>query len=241
MLGKRPVLLTYVCVSLAACGGSAQVTPGPATPSAASTPQEAEAEAKPGMQVEGLMGTIPQRRIEETLRAKQPAFQRCFFDGLGEVDVLGGHMKFYFRVGLDGKVEWVQPRGSSIGHRATEVCLLDLAQKVRFPAPQGGGPAEFVWGFELDSPGGVRPPVAWPDTRVAKQVESQRASLAKCGVGSEHYIATAYVAPGGAVLAAGVATDSEPPATQLDCIAAAIKSWRMPDPGSYTAKVSFGF
>jgi hypothetical protein len=192
------------------------------------------------MHVEGLMGTIPQRRIEELLHAKQPAFQRCFFDGMNEVEMLGGHMKFYFRVALDGRVEWVQPRGSSVGHRATEACLLGLARQVRFPEPKGGGPAEFVWGFEIDNPGGARPPVAWSDTRVRKQVDAQRGSLAKCGVGSEHYTVTAYVAPGGSVLAAGVATDAEPPAEQLDCICAAIKTWHMPDPGSYPAKVSFG-
>ena len=192
------------------------------------------------MQVEGILGTIPQRRIEETLGAKQPAFQRCFFEGLGDVDMLGGHIKFYFRVGLDGRVEWVQPRGCSIGHRPTEVCLLGLAAQVRFPAPKGGGPAEFVWGFELDSPGGVRPPVAWSEERVSRPVEQQRGTLSKCGVGAEHYIVTAYVAPGGTVLAAGVATDAEPPAQQLDCIAETIESWHMPDPGSYPAKVSFG-
>jgi hypothetical protein len=224
---------------LLGCGGEEPVAPP--TRAAASSGGEVAAPARAGMQVEGILGTIPQRRIEETLRAKQPAFQRCFFEGMNEVEVLGGHIKFYFRVGLDGRVEWVQPRGSSIGHRPTELCLLELASKVRFPEPKGGGPAEFVWGFEIENPGGVRPPVAWPQMRVSKQLESQRASLSACGVGAEHYSATAYVAPGGSVLAAGVATDAQPTAEKLDCIVAAIKGWHMPDPGSYPAKVSFDF
>jgi hypothetical protein len=236
---RSGAVLWSVVIGLFGCAAEEPVA-RPQQVAAASSGAEAAAPARPGMQVEGIMGTIPQRRIEETLRAKQPAFQRCFFDGMGEVEVLGGHIKFYFRVGLDGRVEWVQPRGSSIGHRPTELCLLELASKVRFPEPKGGGPAEFVWGFEIENPGGVRPPVAWPETRVSKQLGAQRASLAACGVGGEHYTVTAYVAPGGSVLAAGVATDGEPTAAKLDCIVAAIKSWHMPDPGSYPAKVSFG-
>ena len=196
-------------------------------------------ERGPGMQVEGILGTIPQRKIEETLKAKLPAFQRCFFDGMAEVEQLAGHMKFYFRVGLDGRVEWVSPRGSSIGHRPTELCLLALAEKVRFPKPQGGGPAEFAWGFEIENPGGARPPLAWPEERVSQSVESQRATLESCAAGGR-YVVTAYVAPGGQVLAAGAAADSQPAAAQIDCVLDQVKTWHMPDPGSYPAKVSFG-
>jgi hypothetical protein len=231
--------LASALFGLLGCGAGEAPRVEPPVP-AASGGGEALAAPRAGMQVEGLMGTIPQRRIEETLQAKQAAFQRCFFEGMSEVEVLGGHIKFYFRVGLDGRVEWVQPRGSSIGHRPTELCLLELASKVRFPEPKGGGPAEFVWGFEIENPGGVRPPVAWPEARVTKPVETQRSALAACGVGAEHYTITAYVAPGGKVLAAGVATDAQPEPARLDCIVSAIKTWHMPDPGSYPAKVSFG-
>src|SRR6185312_3891462 len=51
-----------------------------------------------GMKVEGILGTIPQLRIEEVLEAKLPEFQRCFFEGTGKIASLGGHMKFYFHV-----------------------------------------------------------------------------------------------------------------------------------------------
>jgi hypothetical protein len=193
-----------------------------------------------GMTVEGILGTIPQRKIEETLQAKLPQFQRCFFDGMSEVEQIGGHMKFYFRVGLDGRVEWVSPRGSSVGHRPTELCLLGLAERVRFPEPKGGGPAEFAWGFEIENPGGGRPPVAWPEERVSKLVQTQRAALESCDVSGKRYVVTAYVAPGGHVIAAGAAADSQPAAAKIDCIIDQVKTWRMPDPGSYPAKVSFG-
>jgi hypothetical protein len=237
--GKRVAGLIWL-LALIGCGGSAPAQPASAPPPAASGGGEAVGPQRPGMQVEGLLGTIPQRRIEETLQAQLPGFRRCFFTGMGEVDVLAGHMKFYFRVGLDGRVEWVSPRGSSIGHRPTELCLLELAAKTRFPAPKGGGPAEFAWGFEIEGADGVRAPLAWPEEKVAAVVDSQRASLAGCELGSGHLVVTAYVAPGGRVLAAGAAADSQPTAAKIDCVVSAVQSWPMPDPGSYPAKVSFG-
>jgi hypothetical protein len=224
---------------LVACGGS-EAPPAPPPEPAPASGGESLAPARSGMQVEGLLGTIPQRKIEETMQAKLPTLQRCFFDGTGEVEYLAGHIKFYFRVGLDGRVEWVQPRGSSIGHRATEQCLLERAKQTRFPTPKGGGPAEFVWGFEIEETAGVRPPVAWDEARVQAAVRDQRGGLAACGVGSEQFVITVYVAPGGKVIAAGAAVDSRAAADKVDCVLDAIRSWRMPDPGSYAAKVSFG-
>jgi hypothetical protein len=225
---------------LAAIGCSSEPPPSP--PAAAKT-SGAELNWTPrqdGMKVEGILGTIPQRKIEEILHDQLPAFQRCFFEGAGEVPELAGHMKFYFHVGLDGHVEWVSPRGSSIGHRPTELCLLERASRVHFPAPKGGGPAEFVWGFEVETLDGSRPPEKWSEDRVAPALAEHRAELSACKIEGSHYIVTAYVAPGGNVLAAGAAADSEPAAEKIDCIVDAVKGWKLPDPGAYAAKVSFG-
>lgn len=236
----RPWGLAVVTACLATVTACSSAEPAPAhTEPAQDSGGEAIRAPSGGVQVEGLLGTIPQRKIEETLQAKLPTFQRCMFDGTGEIEFLAGHFKFYFRVGLDGRVEWVHARGSSIGHRATELCLLDRAKQTRFPAPQGGGPAEFAWGFELDAMDGVRPPVAWQDARVERQVSEQRASLEACDLGEAHYVITLYVAPGGTILGAGAAADSQPAADKIDCVLGAIRPWRMPDPGSYPAKVSF--
>jgi hypothetical protein len=231
--------LLIVLLGAVACAGEAPAPEQAPPATAASSGSESVPGQHPGMQVEGLLGTIPQRRIEETLHAQLPGFQRCFFDGMAEVDVLAGHMKFYFRVGLDGRVEWVSPRGSSIGHRPTELCLLTLAKKTRFPEPKGGGPAEFVWGFEIEMADGVRAPVAWPEAKVSAVVDAQRASLDDCELGGSHYVVTAYVAPGGGVSAAGAAADTQAAADKIDCVVSAVKRWPMPDPGSYPAKVSF--
>lgn len=190
-----------------------------------------------GMDVSGLMGTIPERKIHATLEPKLPSFQRCFMQGAEEVEMIGGEFEFYFRVGLDGNVEWVYPRASTVGHRATERCLLETARKVRFPRPRGGGAAELAWGFAIDGVGDVRAPVSWDAARVSEVVEAQRAALAACGSG--RFRVTAYVEPGGAVMAAGAAVDEPQAAEAIDCVVEAVASWTLPDPGSYPAKVSF--
>lgn len=221
----------------AACGGEPE--PAPVEPAATSGSEAVTAPPRQGMQIEGILGTIPQRKIEATMQAKLPALQRCFFEGTGEVEFLAGYIKFYFRVGLNGRVEYVHPRGSSIGHRATELCLLEVAKQTRFPEPKGGGPAEFVWGFELEGAGGVRAPVAWDEAKMEKPLAAQRASVDGCEVADAHYVVTLYVSPGGKLLSAGAAADSQPAADKIDCVLGAIREWKLPDPGSYAAKVSF--
>lgn len=185
------------------------------------------------------MGTIPERKILATLEPKLPRFQRCFERGAQEVEFISGRMEFYFRVAVDGRVEWVYPRASTVGHRGTEQCLLEVAKAARFPEPKGGGAAELAWGFEIDPPDSVRPPVAWDDARVSSVLGANRASLDECGPGASGLEVTAYVSPGGEVLACGGSATSRENAESIDCVVQAVRGWKFPDPGSYAAKVSF--
>jgi hypothetical protein len=189
------------------------------------------------MEVAGLYGTIPERKIEQTLEPKLPRFQRCFADATPRVEFIAGRAEFYFRVALDGHVESVFLRGSTVGDRPTEQCLLEVARATRFPKPQGGGPAELAWDFEVGQNEDVRPPIALSDEQLVQVVEANRDALAGCGQGP--FSVTAYVAPGGQVSAAGAAVDSIAAAADVDCVVDAVKTWAMPDPGSYPAKVSF--
>lgn len=224
-----------LCNALLAAGCGAGGEPEPAQ---VSTSAGAElAEPRPGMEVSGLMGTIPERKILATLEPKLPSFQSCFERGAQQVEFISGRMEFYFRVGLDGRVEWVYPRASTVGHRGTEQCLLEVAKAARFPEPKGGGAAELAWGFEIDPPDSVRPPVAWDAARVAPALSSGRAALEGCGASG--LVVTAYVASGGELLASGASAAKRDLAERIDCVLQAVQSWKFPDPGSYPAKVSF--
>jgi hypothetical protein len=215
------------------CGGE---EPPPET---APEPQASvgfEAPKRGGMDVSGLMGTIPERKILAVLEPKLPKFQRCFFDGSSEVEWIGGEIELYFHVNLEGVVEWVYPRKSTIGHRATEQCILAEAKRAKFPGPKGGDAAEISWGFAFDS-SAPRAPVEWGADEISAPLSEHSDAASSCGGG--RFDVTAYVAPGGQVIGAGAAADSETSAEQIDCVVQNVTGWTMPNPGSYPAKVSF--
>lgn len=237
---RRCAGLGVVCVWVAGCGGGAR-DDGTAEAAPVETSGAETAPPPAAMQVsgEGFMGTIPEPLIQQALEPKMPKFQRCFFRGAEDEALIGGHMGFYFRVALDGRVEWVDPRGGNVGHRATEECLLAVASETRFPKPRGGGPAEFSWGFDIDPVSGGRPPVPWGADRVRAAVRSQAGSLARCDLDGAEISVTAYVAPGGQVTSAGGTTDRHDAAGKIACVVDAVRGWHLPDPGSYPAKVTF--
>jgi hypothetical protein len=228
--------LTAALLWLCACAGEAAPEPAAAEPTSGA---EQAVERRGGMEVSGLLGTIPERKVHAALEPKLGSFERCFVRGAQQVEFIAGRMEFYFRVGEDGAVEWVYPRSSTVGHRATEQCLLAAAQSTRFPAPQGGSAAEVAWSFEIDPPEDVRAPVEWQPTHVETVLAEQAAALESCALADGGLVVTAYVAPGGQLLAAGASASSREAADAIDCALAAIAAWPMPDPGSYAAKVSF--
>ena len=190
-----------------------------------------------GSSITGLMGTISQQAVQDTLEPRMESFMHCFETRLAAVQFLGGEIRMAFRIHTDGTVMWVYPAESSLGDRDVETCIVGVAQRAHFPRPHGGE-AEFSWGFALDPPGDVRAPVSLASGGIDELVESQENAVrTQCGQGPYHV--TAYVQPGGTVLAAGVATDSSDTAAHLDCVASAVRSWTFPDPGSYAGKVSF--
>ena len=193
------------------------------------------AEEEDGLEVEGLTGTLSPDEIHGALNPRLSAFARCFSRRYAQLDVVGGHFEFAFDVSPRGRVTNVVPASSSVGDRSTERCLLEVASDTRFPEPHGG-PAEFSWSVSFDPPEDVRPATVWPPSHVTESVDEQSESLDECG--GRALEVTMYVAPGGAVMAAG-ATGDEPSEEILDCVATTVAEWRMPDPGSYPAKVSF--
>ena len=227
------VSATVFVFHAAGCGGE---EPPPET---APEPQASVGFERPkgqGMEVSGLMGTIPERKILAVLEPKLPKFQRCFFDGSREVEHIGGEIELYFHVNLEGEVVWVYPRKSTIGHRATEQCILAEAKRAKFPGPKGGDAAEIGWGFAFDS-SAPRPPLDWSASDIGGALAEHGGVAASCGGG--RFSVTAYIAPGGQVIGAGAAVDSETSAEHIDCVVQNVAGWTMPDPGSYPAKVAF--
>ncbi len=226
-------------------GASPASEPGAGAPasgseaSGESTPApEAQSAPDDGMQVEGILGTIPRTAARNALQAKMPRFLQCFANRAAEVDVLGGRADLLFHVATDGSVAWARLTASTVGDRVTERCLLDVAATVRFPRPEGGE-AEVTDAIDVPLPADVRPPLDWTEARVSQAVRRLASARRSCRVGDATVNVTAYVGPGGEVLAAGAAASVREADDTIDCVVEAVRSASFPDPGSYPAKVRF--
>ncbi|UJR81431.1 AgmX/PglI C-terminal domain-containing protein [Sandaracinus amylolyticus] len=228
--------VVLIAAAVAGCGGSSESTEtaarGDATAGA-----ERPAERDDGSQITGLLGTIRPDQVDNALQPRMDAFMRCLAPRLSEVEFLGGDVRLSFRIHTDGTVAWVFPSQTTIGDRQAERCVLDVARRARFPRPHGGE-AEFTWGFAFDPPEDVRPPTSWEATHIGPALLSGAPDLAtRCGVSGVRV--TAYVAPGGRVLAAGASAPDAQALESVDCVVDAVRGLTMPDPGSYAAKVTF--
>ena len=184
------------------------------------------------------MGTIPERLIEQRMSARQARLVRCFQSRMQQLEFLAGSMELHFRVDSEGRVTRVGPHRSTVGDRETELCMLAVAQSTRFPRPSGGNAAEFTWSFEVEVSEDVRAPVTWQQVRVSDSIKEHRSELSTCP-GCSGCELTAYVAPGGRVMAVGAAARRPIGERAFDCVVRSVASWRLPDPGSYPAKVTF--
>lgn len=190
-----------------------------------------------GVGITGLLGTIRPDQVENALNPRMPRFVRCFSQRMSEVEYLGGEIRMSFRVHADGTVAWVFNEESDIGDRDTERCVLDVARGTHFPRPSGGE-AEFHWGFGMDPPEDVRPPLSWEASALGDSAGDVSALSRECRARGTHHI-TAYIAPEGAVVAAGGTTPDADSDETLDCILEGVRAITMPDPGSYAAKITF--
>lgn len=235
--GKPGALLLISCVVGAATAGCGGAAPAETTTPTRTTTHHTAPDPEGGVAVTGLMGTISQDAVRHALEPHMNAFARCFSNRMSTVEFLSGDITMSFRVDTSGNVLWVYPSATTIGDHDTETCILDVARHTHFSPPHGGE-AEFTWGFGLDAADDVRLPTSWPETHVADTVSENRSALGTCGRTSGFQI-TAYVVPGGTVLAAGGTAPDADSLAALDCVVTAVRDWSMPDPGSYAAKVTF--
>jgi hypothetical protein len=224
--------LFMMCALSAGCGGST-----PATETAEDVEDREEARRDDGSQITGILGTISRDAVEGTLSPRMNRFMACLEQRLGDVEFLSGDIRMSFRIHEDGTVSWVYASQSNLGDREAEQCIVSVARSARFPHPHGGE-AEFTWGFGFDAPEDVRPPLSWDASALGDRVDDVPEVARECSANGSYQV-TAYVQPGGRVLAAGGSAPSAEGDGVLDCILARVREWEMPNPGSYAAKVTF--
>lgn len=225
-------LTLLVCVS---CGGSE-----PAPKPVERAPDEGQRVVKPVLKTKSELGTVDPAAVQRSFTALDDRFMDCQKRGLDRVEVLSGRVKFFLRIGEDGSAKWTYLEESELGDRNTEKCLLDIVMGARWPRPDGGD-AESRYDMELPMQA-TRPANDWSSDKIAGALGRHGDAIRRCKAdASANFHATMYVAPGGKVLAAGVATSGKDGADKTDCLAKALESMKgLPSPGSWPAKVSFG-
>jgi len=231
-------LLVVSLGGLSACGGS---EPPPAAPSHDAPKATADRpKPKQRLQLSGQLGSLDEGKVEDTFNRLIPKFGDCLSQGSSRVEFIGGHVRFFVRIALDGTAKWAYLSESTIGDRDTERCMLGVAKGVRWPIPtEGEGQAQKA--FDFDPSPDVRDAVPWGADRVAKSLATARPKLGQCTQGAPgKYRATVYVHTNGTAISAGVATpDERGEAGAADCLVAVIKGMKFPSPGSWPAKVMF--
>jgi len=224
---------------ISACGGE----PEPKNAPPVTTTTAAPASAGPRVAVSQELGSIDDRAVSKTFDDLGSKFKACQDGATKRLPFIAGSAKFFMRVGTDGRVKWSYLEDSSLGDYQTEKCLLDTINDADWPKPIGGdATVERDLTFDV---GDARPPAEWTSDRVAATVGKHKKALDRClkEAGSAKFNVTAYIEPHGKegkVVAAGVSTSSKEGQAQAECIVDAVKTMKMPSPGSYAAKVGFG-
>ena len=231
------VLLAALAITAAACGGS---EPEPTAPRSEVTKTVEHPKPKQRLSMSGQLGSLDEHKVDETFNRLMPKFGACLAQGASRVEFIGGHVRFFVRIGLDGSAKWAYLSESSIGDRDTERCMLVAAKSTRWPIPlEGEGQAQK--GFDFEPSPDVREAVSWGPERVSKPLASARPKLGRCSEGARgKYRATVYVQTDGTAMSAGVTPPDERGETAaVDCIVDVIRGMKFPSPGSWPAKVMF--
>ncbi|CAN5808790.1 hypothetical protein BH09MYX1_BH09MYX1_06580 [soil metagenome] len=226
---------------LGGCGGNAEPVQQPdPTPSAT-----AARPSGPKLNVSSELGTIDDKATQKTFEKLGAPFDVCRKQAQKRLSFVAGDVKFFVRVGQDGHVKYTYFEQSNLGDAAAEKCLLDAVTAQQWPIPDGGEAEVRYQGYGFDLDQNVRGAFDWPSDKIAAALGKHKDELDKCvdGAGAAKFTVTAYVEPSGKegkVVAAGVSTTAKEGAAKIECIVLAVKAIKMPSPGSYAAKVTFG-
>lgn len=185
------------------------------------------------------LGSVDPAAVKHAFGALDDRFMDCQRRALDRVEVLAGSLKLFLRIGPDGSARWAYLEDSDLGDRDTEKCLIDVVMGATWPKPDGGD-AEVRHSMELPLQA-ARPPSDWSSDKITGALSRNGEAIDRCKAGaSATFHATMYVAPGGKVLSAGVATSTREGEEKVDCLAKALVKMRgLPSPGSWPAKVTF--
>jgi len=229
--------LGSLCVlALTACGGNDEKRAKSADEMLVEDGPEQESS---GVTMSSEIGGLNQEAVDKVFAKASDDLTRCLDDGAKRVEFLGGDVAFVVKIGPDGHVNHAHLEESTIGDRATEVCMLDALKRRSWPKPVGGETGIAQKPFSFDMPNDVRPPTDWTADSIEEALGKLAPKLDECKSGSGSFSITMYVDTDGSVMSAGIAHTEDKGESAADCILDVLKTASYPSPGSWPAKVTF--
>jgi hypothetical protein len=238
MLFRRSAMSSVSVVvlgALAACGSSNPEPESPEQDSGSDSPRE----NRSSLAVTAEIGALDEGRVDEAFQSALPKLSDCFGRGVSRVPFLSGDVSFEVRVADGGTARAVILKDSTLGDRATEMCMLEALRRASWPSPEGGHEGIAAKSFSFDPQDGTRPPVEWSSSDLGDELSAARSELSACKSGAGPVKATLYVDPSGSAKAVGLSTSDERGAEAAECIIEKLKTISYPSPGSWASKVSF--
>jgi hypothetical protein len=233
-------LVCWVALA-AACGGSKP----PEAEAPALDPAAQSSRSKPlsgGPSVSQELGSIDPQDADRVFQSVQGQFQTCQKTGMKRVGPLAGDVKFFVRIGSDGKAKYVVLEDSTLGDIETESCMMHAVERARWPVPRGGNEAEARKGYGFDA-GDERAPTVWGADKIEAAIAKHQKELQNCTAGVKgSFKVTLYVEAekkDGKAIAVGVAAPNSEAQAKAACIVDVVKSMKLPSPGGYLAKSTF--
>jgi len=228
--------LAAACVlTLTACGGDEKRAKSADEMVVEETPEQESS----GVSMSSEIGGLNQDAVDKVFAKASDDLRGCLDDGAKRVEFLGGDVAFVVKIGADGRVSHAHLEESTIGDRATEVCMLEALKRRTWPKPVGGDTGIAQKPFSFDMPNDVRPPTDWTADSVEEALGKLAPKLDECKSGSGSFSITMYVDTDGSVMSAGIAHGDDNGESAADCILDVVKTASYPSPGSWPAKVTF--
>jgi hypothetical protein len=225
--------------ALSACGGPKQeVASGAGAVNAEPAPA---ADNGASVQIEGLLGTVPQDDVERAIQRRNDAIAACYQEALDVSEQIEGSLEIALEIAADGSVASAHSRNGTLGSLDAESCILDVARRIAFPAPRGGPRASVVYPLALEKPYDGPAPAELGGAEKDAVVRERAEDVERCLGGATGVQLTVYVGRDGRVISAGASSDALEAAQGASCLAAAARAWSFPAPGPNGAKGTIEF
>jgi len=235
-LAPRLIFVPLLTLLFTACGGSQKKAAESTTPVEVDDDEESEDD----MEMMQEFGGMNEEKVTKVFKGLAPRLADCLTTQSADEPFLFGDVAFLVKVDRSGNAIATHAEKSNLGSYAAETCMLEILKSSHWPKPVGGLIGLARWSIGFDAASDVRPPVDWSANDVSSSLSENKnqSALSQCGSGGPFEI-TAYVAPSGKVLSAGIAHVDDQGQSTAECLVEAVRNMTFSSPGSWRSKVTF--